>query len=396
MARLDFAVIGTSLSATKAWLKPWTSLRQFMFEGAKVRRAHLNAEIAAVAGSAGKTTVKEMLGSILKSWSAATGRPSHISVANQNTKLALAMQILRIPEKCAVAVFEVGARRVGDFQIPLSYLQPQIVTLLNVGTAHAGEFGSIENLRAEKLSILNAPSADILVVPSDDKLIYEYAKTCDRTLMTFGYAEGSSVQIIDDSPVGLMLKIQNDIIEFSCPFNGPKRALNIAASVATSLALGFSIFDIQQGLKNFAGVSRRFESFQWKGRHAIDDAFNASPESMREGLAHLKSQFQNKHAVLVIGSMLELGPYSESEHRTLGQFVAETMKDTPWSLITVGEEARFIADEAQNALPESQVVKHFASSAEAREEVESLATAADIVYFKGSKGIQLQKIFSAP
>ena len=124
-------------------------LRKYLFNLATQRRPILTTEIAVITGSNGKTSVKEILGAILK---VSHPKTNFISPANLNTKIALANQILRLPANCAVAGFGMGARRIGDFAVPLSYLQPSVVALLNIGTAHVGEFGSKENLAKEKIS----------------------------------------------------------------------------------------------------------------------------------------------------------------------------------------------------------------------------------------------------
>jgi UDP-N-acetylmuramoyl-tripeptide--D-alanyl-D-alanine ligase len=389
MQRLSFELLG-SFSSGKL-LKPGTvDLRTFMFESARHRRHLLPAKIATITGSAGKTTVKEILGHLLEG--------AFISPANQNTKLALALQILRLPATPITAIFEMGARRLGDFQTPLSYVRPEVVTLLNIGSAHVGEFGSPENLLREKLSPLEFESVRTLVVPADDARIVKHAREQGKNLITFGSDATADVELIRESSEGVYLKVRKESVFIECPFRGPKKGLNIAAAIATVLALGVSVHNVARRLTDFRGVERRFQAFNWQSRLAIDDAFNASPESMREGLRHLLTQTKNMKILLVLGTMLELGASSEKEHRELGYDIktmfGEAIATQRLTLVTVGAEAAFISENHATGLPPEQLY-HFATATEAKATVESLAKQADVIYFKASKGIQLNQIFSS-
>jgi len=380
MQPLSFALQKSWTSGTL--LKTAPDLRTFMFESARRRRQKLPVKVAAITGSAGKTTVKEILNHLLKN--------TIITPGNQNTKLALALQILRLPQNQPHAVFEMGARRVGDFQTPLSYLQPEVVTLLNIGSAHVGEFGSQENLLREKLSPLEFPSVKTLVIPGNDTRIVEHARGQGKKILTFGAspAMDMDIELVHESSEGVHLKVFKGNVFIECPSRGPQKGVNIAAAVATAIALDVNTQELTHALSEFHGVERRFQAFNWRSRLAIDDAFNASPESMCEGLRHLQSQTQNMKLLLVLGSMLELGTTSEDEHRKLGEFIGtlfhQEITQGRITLVTIGDEAVHISNKSH----------HFASAAEAKDTVERLAQQSDVVYFKASKGIQLNKIFS--
>jgi len=366
-------------------------LREHLFSLARERRPTLSAAaIAVIAGSAGKTSVKELVGAILQNHSAES---SFMSPENQNTKIALATQVLRLPETCEKAVFEMGARRTGDFAVPLRYLQPSIVALLNIGTAHIGEFGSRESLWQEKLSCLNTESAKTLIVLGDDPRISDVAMATGKEVLTFGYADHCFVQILEERAHEILLKVDNSVVLIGCPFTASAKALNVAASVAVAFALKVPRENILQGISQFQGTPRRFQEFMWDQTPAIDDAFNASPESLYAGLKELRKISENKNVLLVLGSMLELDQETESAHRKVAHDVKDLFSESDSiSLATVGHEAAFIADEWQKLGVSKSPAKIYASS-EAATELRSLRQNFDLVYFKGSKSIQLQKIF---
>lgn len=388
MQPLSFALQETWTSGTL--LKTTPDLRTFMFESARRRRQKLPVKVAAITGSAGKTTVKEILNHLLKN--------TIITPGNQNTKLALALQILRLPQNQPHAVFEMGARRVGDFQTPLSYLQPEVVTLLNIGSAHVGEFGSQENLLREKLSPLEFPSVKTLVIPGDDTRIAEHARSQSKNILSFGTDTHDDVELLQETSKDVQLRVFKENIFIKCPFRGPKKGLNIAAAVATALALGAHTQDLIPTLAGFHGVERRFQTFTWCNRLAIDDAFNASPESMREGLHHLRNQSRGENLLLVLGTMLELGEACELEHRKLGQYIGELfneeIRQNKITLVTIGSEARTISADNVTGINKKHL-HHFSSALEAKSTLQSLAQLSNVIYFKASKGIQLNKIFSS-
>ncbi len=378
-----------------AWEKPHFSvpmLREYLFTLAAEKSYQSKAQVAVIAGSAGKTSVKELVGAILQ---ADVTRESFMSPDNQNTKIALATQVLRLPETCEQAVFEMGARRTGDFKTPLSYLRPTVVALLNIGSAHLGEFGTRENLWHEKVSCLNSPTAETVVVPGDDLRILEFAKGTSKKVISFGRSATHSIQILMEAEDCITLSIEGQVVELDCPFLASAKALNVAAAVGVGLAMNVDLAKIQWALKSFKGVPRRFQKFMWDETPAIDDAFNASPESYGAGLKELQKLTQSKNVLLVMGSILELGSESESAHRQIAHLVQEYFPqngETRVSVATVGPEATVIGDELLRlGFPERQLSR-FSSSEEAKV-LQDRKRQYDLVFFKGSKSIQLKRIF---
>ena len=328
--------------------------RETLFSRAIAKRSRLSTKIAVIAGSNGKTTVKEMVVSVLKESGLAFGS----SPDNQNTKIGVATTLLRMSLDTQIAVFEVGARHLGDFQVPLEMLKPSLVCLLNVGTAHVGEFGSIENLRREKLSILDAKSAETLVIPQDDPLISHYVESKLQKIVRFSSRQN----------------------QFT--YQAPASDLNFAAARAICESLGLSCETVSTGLAKFQGVARRFERIQIGTTCLIDDAFNSSPESARHGLNQVASIFVNKKILLVLGSMLELGQDAVDSHRQVGKFIEDHPILRSATIITIGEDAKEICPAAP----------HFCSVEIAYPAVQVALSSFDIVYFKASRSIGFERL----
>lgn len=370
------------------------SLREYLFSLAQERRKDLKAQIAVITGSAGKTSIKEILGAILTSWDQEN---IFISPANQNTKIALATQILRLPVTCKAAAFEMGARRVNDFQIPLSYLQPQVVALANVGTAHVGEFGSLENLRREKQSVLFTPSAKTLICNADDEHVIKAAQSTGKKVVSFGFTDKANIQVLEDNDFEVTLKIFQEYVNIPCPMMSSAKGVNIATAVGIAMSLDIPLETIKLALRDFRGVSRRFDVFTWNQTTCIDDAFNASPESMKAGLKKLSQIARDKKILLVLGSMMELGHESERQHRllanTLREHFSHEMNTNKLSLVTIGQDIQFLVEELNGQSPSPGTIYSFDSTDEACKYIQQIQPEFDFIYAKGSKALQVQKVF---
>ncbi len=384
---------GQSIPSTTVPSFKVPNLRDYLFALAIQKRNESLFKVAAITGSVGKTSVKELVGSILNAWLPFN---SFYSPHNLNTKIALASQVLRMPSDCKWAVFETGARKVSDLKIPIMLLQPEVSVLLNIGSAHVGEFGSMDNLRKEKLSLLNAPTAKTLVVYRDDLEIFEHALKLGKKVLSFGRSEKSDVRLLEETDSQVKLIFQGYEYTFNCAFVGSAKGLNVAAAFGVAQALDIPIEAIRKGLNNFTGTPRRFQIFQWGTTLAVDDAYNASPESMEEGLQKFSTMVSNKKPLLILGSMLELGPETEKSHRHIAgkikSLFAEAFNKTTLGVATIGREAQFIADELQILGLHQKQIQSFDSTLEAKDFVNFWRLDFDAIYLKGSKSIHLEKL----
>jgi UDP-N-acetylmuramoyl-tripeptide--D-alanyl-D-alanine ligase len=359
-------------------------LRATLFGLAEENRARLGASVAVVAGSYGKSTVKEMVASIFRA--GAEPGSTHFSPANWNTKPLLAAQMAALGENCRTAVFEMGARRVGDFDVPLAFLKPQLVCLLNIGRAHLGEFGSLAALESTKLSCLHAPSARTLVVPRDHDGIFARARLLGRRILSFGTHAESDVRLLGESENRLELAHRSSRLTLELPWQAPGKGLNTAAAAAMALGLGLEWESLKPGLEGFAPLSGRFELRTWRGRLVVDDAYNSSPESLLAGISQFFRMKASNRAVLVLGSMLELGEQSRRIHQELGGSLAAFQRAGDW-LLTVGEGGRILGEAARAG--GWQTARHCDTAEEARAVLVENPSDWSAAYVKGSKSTGL-------
>ncbi len=275
---------------------------------ARRRRRELSAQVIAVTGSSGKTTAKSLLRAACSAWAEPGSLNNHIGVP---------LSLARTPLDCTTAIYEIGTSHPGEIA-PLSRLiQPTIGIVLNVHSAHIGNFGGHEALLAEKLSIADG------VVPGGVLIREASLPASDRTdlrQITFGTSREATVRL--DLVVGNVarFRLPDRSLMARIPGGGEHRALSLAAVIATLVALDRDPGAATDLADQLVPVGRG-RIFAASGIQIMDDSYNANPGSMSASL-HNFSALAGKRGFALLGEMLELGADSENYHRSLAREVA--------------------------------------------------------------------------
>lgn len=348
-------------------------------------RTQLTAKIIAITGSSGKTTVKELLADTL-----ARQFPISRSLANRNNEIGVPQTILSITDRDCYAVLELGARQIGDLKFLTELVRPDVALCTNIGTAHLGIFGSIENLLQAKCEIFRyAPDHCRAVVNGDYPTLVQESRASGRQLLTFAADNDAEVTVtseISNGTQAITVQRRGSLMKVASAKPHVALPINVAAVVAVCQALDVDCQTplLQAVLDSWQNVAGRFEKITTTdGLLIIDDSYNANPDSMRCGLASLELAYPQQQKVLVLGDMLELGDSAEQEHRSLAETV-DRLK--PALLITVGELARHIG--ANNNL----TTMSFANVQSLIEAQINFASYGKILYLKASNGIALSKL----
>ena len=337
------------------------------------RRAELGATVIAVTGSVGKTTVKDMLGTLL-------GDTAVVSAKSFNNDLGVPLTILSA-EKASFLVAEVGANDVGEMK-PLSQLvSPSIAIITAIGNAHLEGFGDAETILREKATLLEAlPSSGYAIIPEEID-ISPFAIAAH--VITVGDSESADVQAQTsvNSDGNAILCIGDDTVVLS--LLGEHNARNGAlAVVACSVAMPeVPIGVILQKLTRVPAPDGRLSQKHVGGITFIDDSYNANPTSMH-GALEFFSNVQCGRKVLVLGDMLELGASAQHEHDALVETIANIDADV---VCLVGE---YMLGPALSL----QSTHEPTASNEALKRIASLLQKGDTVLLKGSRGMQLERI----
>lgn len=281
-------------------------------------REQFNMPMAAITGSYGKTTVKEMLASIL-----AVESVGLATQGNLNTEIGVPLTLLQLKDSHQWAVIEMGARKQGDIGYLMDIAQPTVALINNAGVAHIEVFGSelaVRNAKGELFSHLS-PEGIAVMNEMDPHISYWKSLLKGQTVFTFGESQQAQLKIssVHYAPQNstFKLKHQNQEIEVTLFTPGEHNVKNALSAGATALAMGASLQAVKKGLEKFRPVSGRLQFIKGiREITMIDDTYNANPDSMRAALAVLAAQPGMRY--FVMADMLELGDFKESWHRDIG------------------------------------------------------------------------------
>lgn len=384
------------------------------------RDVHPNLTVIALTGSAGKTTAKEMLGSILSQIA-----PTLITRGNLNNDLGVPMMLLELTDEHEFAVMELGANHVGEIAYTAGLVSPDVACVLNIGTAHLGGFGGRENIARTKAEIFSALGADgVAVLPFGDEffdfLQAESAKFTEQ-YVTFGeraerpdkaldFSKLSRAEIDELSTLDSVL-IMGDVFadDVDCasthsdfeltvnlaideldstdvhlPFVGEHNVVNALASTAIATALGVPLDKIKSGLDRATPPKGRLTRLSFGEHTLIDDTYNANPDSIHMAGKVLANESGQK--ILVLGDIGELGNEAVSEHAKLGQALATLDID---HVLTVGTLMKNCTDSLNGIRGNS---KHFANKADLLEKLKTLLNEPSVVLFKGSRSATMETL----
>ncbi len=284
--------------------------------GAYRRAQNPQLKVIALTGSSGKTTTKEMLGSILSRLA-----PTLITRGNLNNDLGVPVMLLELRAEHQYAVMELGASHQGEIDYTSNLVQPHVAGIINIGTAHLGEFGGRDGIcRAKSEIYRHIDKAGTSIVPAAD----DFADTIRQAVQTekvLSFGPGGDVFATDielqAQSSRFTLNTPQGVRQVNLPFAGEHNVQNATAATAFALAIGVALDDIVTGLEQATGAKGRLNFIQAKNHLFIDDTYNANPTSMRAAAEVLAQQEGIK--VMVIGDIGELGASAAQQHYMLGR-----------------------------------------------------------------------------
>ncbi|GAA2742300.1 UDP-N-acetylmuramoyl-tripeptide--D-alanyl-D-alanine ligase [Terrabacter aerolatus] len=300
--------------------------------------------IVGVTGSSGKTSVKDLLASVLSSV-AETVAP----VNSLNGEIGVPLTVCRVTPTTRFLVAEMGARGIGHIDYLTRIAPPQVAIVLNVGTAHIGEFGSRENIARAKSELPRAvPAEGLSILNADDAVVAGMAAGLASRVQLVGLAPDADVRAEDVTldergRAAYTLVCPQGTARVSLRQSGAHHVGNSLAVAAAALELGLSLDQVVAGLSAAEPASRwRMEiTDRPDGVVVVNDAYNANPDSMRAALDAVAAMHVTGERWAVLGGMLELGPDSDAEHAGVGSYAASLAFD---HVVAVGDGARPLAE----------------------------------------------------
>jgi UDP-N-acetylmuramoyl-tripeptide--D-alanyl-D-alanine ligase len=354
--------------------------------------------VIALTGSSGKTSTKDLLGQLL-----ATHAPTVFTEGSFNNEIGLPLTVLRADEDTRFLLLEMGARGVGHIKQLCELAPPKVGLVLNIGTAHVGEFGSKEITAAAKGELIEAlPKDGLAVLNADDDYVARMAERSDAPVLWFGEqpsarVRAGGVDIDENGCAGFTLGADGVEAPVRLRFVGEHQVSNALAAAAVCIGMGMSVPEIAAAMDAAEPLSggRMSVTHRADGVIVIDDAYNANPESMRAGLKALVTLARSRpegRSWAVLGQMAELGESSIEAHDALGRLAVRLRVDR---VLAVGAEARMIHAGAQHEGSGGQESATVADPDEAIAVLREELRPGDVVLVKASNSVGLRRVARA-
>jgi UDP-N-acetylmuramoyl-tripeptide--D-alanyl-D-alanine ligase len=360
--------------------------------------------VVGVTGSSGKTSTKDLLAQVLPAYGETLAPQGSF-----NTEVGLPMTVLRLEPSTRVLVAEMGARGVGHIRYLCGIAPPRIGVVLNVGSAHVGEFGSREAIAQTKGELVEslpaAADGGVAVLNADDPLVRLMGSRTSARVVTFGEdgtadVRAEDVTLDDAGRPSYALVHGTNRARVSLGLHGRHHVSNSLAVAAVALALGVGLDLVADSLTRARPASRwRMEVVRTpSGATVVNDAYNANPESVAAALEALVAMARPtatrgaRRAIAVLGEMRELGGTSVSEHEGIGR---TAVRLGVARLVVVGDsaDAEAIASGATAADGAGAVeIVRVAGVDEAVEQLAATIAPEDVVLVKASRGIGLERV----
>jgi UDP-N-acetylmuramoyl-tripeptide--D-alanyl-D-alanine ligase len=348
-------------------------------------RSQFAIPLIAVTGSNGKTSVKEMLASILRGCG-----ETLVTQGNLNNDIGVPLTLFRLAAEHEYAVLELGANHPGEIAYLTDVARPTVGVVNNAGPAHLEGFGDVSGVAEAKGELFArlAPDA-VCIINADDAFAGLWKSMASpRRIVSFGVSTAAEVCAewtgdISGSDVELMTPAGTASLRLALP--GQHNVMNALAATAAALALDIALENIVRGLADVRPVGGRWQSHSGiNGAQLIDDTYNANPASLRVALDLLSKA--DAETWLVLGDMGELGEEGERLHRKVGE---EARQAGIQHLFALGE----LAAEAAAAFGNG--AETFADMDGLNARLKELVRAGVIVLVKGSRAMRMERVVEA-
>ncbi|MBT1062081.1 UDP-N-acetylmuramoyl-tripeptide--D-alanyl-D-alanine ligase [Bowmanella sp. Y26] len=374
-----------------------TSLPTIMVPDTKLALGQLAAAVrqlvpvktVAITGSSGKTTVKEMVASILS-------RKGNVlaTQGNFNNEIGVPLTLLRLEADHQYAVIELGANHLGEIAYTTSLTKPDVATIVNAAAAHLEGFGSLFGVARAKSEIFKGlPENGLAVLNADSQfLAFWKGKLAHLRIQEFGEQRGdfhaSDVALGLDGCAQFLMHTPQGSLDLTLAVPGMHNVSNALCAAALAMEVGASLEDIKLGLQEMAQVRGRLNIKQLTNQvRLIDDSYNANVASTQAAIELLAS-FPGRR-VLVLGDMAELGEKARFYHEEMGQFARDKGIDNLFSLGVLSQQA---------SDPFAQAGRHFSEvdALIAHLQNELQAEQRDIsILIKGSRSAKMERVVKA-
>ena len=360
------------------------------------RTAKPGRRIAAVTGSAGKTTTKEVLAALL----AARFRVLK-SEGNLNNEYGLPLTLFRLSDEHDAAVVELGMSHRGELARLAEIARPDVGVVTNVAPVHLEFFSSVDEIALAKRELIEGlgGAGPVAVLNADDPRVSKFADGFRGRVLRYGLSEAAEFRaenIEDQGMEGSAFDFESpeELARLRLPLPGRHNVLNALAALSAASQWGIGNAVAKEVLPTLQPASMRGEFLKFaSGFAVINDCYNSNPMALERMLDLLSATPGYRRRILVAGEMRELGPASGELHEQVGRYAA-TKAEVDWIFGVAGEAERIVQGAIEAGHPAGQT-QMFASSEEAARKLPDFVAPGDLVLIKGSRGVHMESIAAA-
>lgn len=345
---------------------------------------------AAVTGSVGKTSTKDMIYTVLSS-----KYKTLKTQGNFNNEIGLPKTLLQLDGSYQAAVIEMGMSGFGEISRLSKAACADVGVITNIGVSHIEKLGSRENILRAKLEILDGLKPGAPLVLNADNDLLGTIQLSNRKIITYGieshYVDVKAEKVeCHDSFMSFHILYCGRSYATKVPVIGEHHVLNALAAFAVGICAGISPEQIAEALPGYEASGMRQKTVDFRGITVIEDCYNASPDSMLAAIRVLAAMPCSGRRIAVLGDMLELGGYSKEAHMSVGRMAAEHHLDI---VLCYGEESRYLCESAKTH--GVSMVYYFEEKPEITQWLKENARPGDIVLLKASRGMKFEEIAEA-
>lgn len=339
--------------------------------------------VIGVTGSNGKTTTKDLIGSVL-----ATTFKTHRTAGNYNNHIGLPLTILSMPNDTEALVLEMGMSQFGEIELLSRLAEPDFAVITNIGESHIENLGSRNGIARAKMEIMAGMKDDGVVVFDGDELLLKEIHSRPNSI-SCGFGEDNNLLIEH-------IKMHSDYTtftignksEYKLGMLGNHNAKNACYAISIAQEMKVPEEKIKKALEKVELTGMRFEKIEGKnGSIIINDAYNASPTSMKASIEVVKEMNAYRRKILVLGDIFELGEKASDMHRSVAEVITSEIE----AVFTIGNHSKLITEEVEAANADI-TAKHFDEFPALTKTLEKYLQPESLVLLKASRGMKLEQL----
>jgi UDP-N-acetylmuramoyl-tripeptide--D-alanyl-D-alanine ligase len=341
--------------------------------------------LIAITGSAGKTTTKEMIATLV-----GTERRTFKSWGNFNNLIGCPLCIDNTPDDAEVVVSEMGMNHKGEIAELAGLTHPDVGVYTNIGPVHIEFFGTIEKIAEAKRELLeNVKPGGTIILNADNEYVMNISRGFEGRKVTYGIDRDADFRATNVRERGLLgMTFELGGFPFDLPLPGRHNLENLLAAIAAARAVGISWNGIARGIAEVEPARHRGIIVEVGGATIYDDSYNSNPYALGKALTLMAQADVTGRRIAVIGDMLELGDKELDFHRDAGKAVPKNVD----SIVGVGKRSRALLDGARESGFRNDKLHHFDDAQSAGEFLKTFIRPGDLVLIKASRGIGLDRI----